>query len=288
VIGDWYEKHKDEFVPPICNKLMHKGQLSVMFVGGPNTREDFHIEEGSEFFFQMRGNMFLPTIQNGRKRVVEIKEGHVFLLPSRVPHSPQRPETGSLGLVIERERVQGESDALRYYSDFNLCKQVLWERHFRCTDLGKDLGPVVQSWKNSEEFTTRVPTAASVPSNPLVVSREDIELPDPFHLGDFVRAHEVELQQPDSKVVLFPDHVDKEFSISLCGPTTSLNRSSTPGLETFIYQVEGSCEIHLDNDQSITVTRDACFVIGAGMTYRCTRDTGSVSMVVTQNPKGNK
>jgi len=62
VIGDWYEKHKDEFVPPICNKLMHKGQLSVMFVGGPNTREDFHIEEGSEFFFQMRGNMFLPTV----------------------------------------------------------------------------------------------------------------------------------------------------------------------------------------------------------------------------------
>ena len=34
----WYDEHKAEFAPPICNKMMHKKQLSVMFVGGPNTR----------------------------------------------------------------------------------------------------------------------------------------------------------------------------------------------------------------------------------------------------------
>ena len=52
----------------------------------------------------MRGNMELPTIQRGKRKVVKIREGEVFCLPSCIPHSPQRPETGSLGLVIERER----------------------------------------------------------------------------------------------------------------------------------------------------------------------------------------
>lgn len=48
--------------------------------------------------------MELPTIQRGKRKLVKINEGQVFLLKSRVPHSPQRPEAGSLGLVIERSR----------------------------------------------------------------------------------------------------------------------------------------------------------------------------------------
>lgn len=31
---------------PLC--LRHFSQLLVMFVGGPNTRKDYHIEEGEE------------------------------------------------------------------------------------------------------------------------------------------------------------------------------------------------------------------------------------------------
>lgn len=65
-----------------------------MFVGGPNTRTDFHLDLGSEFFFQFSGNMELPTVQRGVRKLVKIREGDVFLLPSRIPHSPQRPEEG--------------------------------------------------------------------------------------------------------------------------------------------------------------------------------------------------
>ena len=39
--------------------------LTIMFVGGGNTRTDFHIEEGPEFFYMIKGNMELPTIQQG-------------------------------------------------------------------------------------------------------------------------------------------------------------------------------------------------------------------------------
>ena len=53
-VKQWCEDNKSSFDPPVCNKLMHKKQLSVMFVGGPNQRKDFHLDEGSEFFFQFK------------------------------------------------------------------------------------------------------------------------------------------------------------------------------------------------------------------------------------------
>jgi 3-hydroxyanthranilate 3,4-dioxygenase len=45
------------------------------------------------------------------------------LLPSRVPHAPQRPVENSMGLVIERKRDDpGEKDGLRWYVDFEKCE----------------------------------------------------------------------------------------------------------------------------------------------------------------------
>ncbi len=132
VVMDWAKEHEQCFAPPICNKLMHKGQISVMFVGGPNSRKDFHVEEGGELFLQLRGAMELPTVQQGARKVVRIPQGHLFVLPRRIPHSPQRPEAGSLGLVIERCREVGELDCLRWYTDFERCDEVLYERYFRC------------------------------------------------------------------------------------------------------------------------------------------------------------
>ena len=120
----WIRENEASFAPPVMNKLMHRDQLSIMFVGGPNRREDFHLEEGSEFFYQLRGSMELPTVQAGRRTLVTIREGDVYLLPSRIPHSPQRPEPGSIGLVIERQRYEHEPpDGLRYYTDFQGAQQ---------------------------------------------------------------------------------------------------------------------------------------------------------------------
>ncbi|CAG2120772.1 unnamed protein product, partial [Medioppia subpectinata] len=86
----WIEENKDYFLPPICNKLMHNSQLKVFFVGGPNQRKDYHIEEGEELFYMIKGDMCLKVIEKGEPKDVIIKEGHVFLLGAKIPHSPQR------------------------------------------------------------------------------------------------------------------------------------------------------------------------------------------------------
>lgn len=84
-LAAWRTANAASFAPPICNKMLHKADLSVMGVGGPNTRTDFHLEDGAEFFWQVQGNMELPIIERGRRRLVRICEGEVFLLPPRVP-----------------------------------------------------------------------------------------------------------------------------------------------------------------------------------------------------------
>eukprot|EP00961_Rhodomonas_salina_P231919 3133116-Rhodomonas_salina.3 len=148
--------------------------------------------------------MELPTVQQGKLKRVRISEGHLFVLPRRIPHSPQRPEAGSLGLVIERCREDGELDCLRWYTDFDVCEEVLYERYFRCScssipvlipaarpapapysldhplrsafpasylwrrceDLGRDLVPVVKQFLASPENETGKPTATSIEPNP--------------------------------------------------------------------------------------------------------------------------
>ena len=42
----WVEDNADQLKPPVGNKMLHNGDLQIMFVGGPNHRSDFHLEHG--------------------------------------------------------------------------------------------------------------------------------------------------------------------------------------------------------------------------------------------------
>ena len=99
--------------------------------------------------------MCVETIEKGVRKPVRIPQGHIFCLPGRIPHSPQRL-AGTVGLVMERARVPGESDGLRWYSRDG-SGRVLYEEWFHCTDLGTQLKPVIERFFASECYKTGVP-----------------------------------------------------------------------------------------------------------------------------------
>src|SRR3546814_10276117 len=86
----WIDEHRHLLKPPVGNKVIHDGDLIVMVVGGPNARTDYHLDEGPEWFHQLEGEMVLRVQEDGAVRDIPIRAGETFLLPPRVPHSPQR------------------------------------------------------------------------------------------------------------------------------------------------------------------------------------------------------
>ena len=148
----WIEENRHHLKPPVCNKLVFEEKgFFIMVVGGPNTRKDYHVDEGPEFFYQVEGDMVLKTIQNDKVVDVHISEGEVFLLPSGVPHSPQRFEN-TVGLVIERRRTPEEKDGLQWYCD--KCNHKLYEEFFVLKDIEKDFPPVFDRFFSSESNRT--------------------------------------------------------------------------------------------------------------------------------------
>ena len=90
----WIEQNKEKFKPPVGNaQVWEDGEMMVTVVGGPNQRRDYHDDPTEEFFYQLKGNIFLRLMETPGKPPLEIpiKEGEIFLLPKHMRHSPQRP-----------------------------------------------------------------------------------------------------------------------------------------------------------------------------------------------------
>jgi len=148
----WVEENRDQLKPPVGNKMVYKDrEFLVMVVGGPNQRKDFHVEEGEEFFFQIEGDITLRIMEDGAAKDIPIREGEIFLLPARVPHSPQRP-ANTVGMVIERVRKAGELDHLRWYCES--CGEILHDASFELEDLGSQLKPIIQTFYAEEALRT--------------------------------------------------------------------------------------------------------------------------------------
>lgn len=148
----WVEENRHLLKPPVGNQVIYKdAETIVMVVGGPNNRKDFHYNEGEEFFYQLEGNMHLPIIENGKKRVIEIKEGEIFLLPPKVPHSPQR-KANTLGLVIERKRADQEIDSCMWFCES--CDNLLYKADFKLVDIVEQLPKLMQSFYDNLALRT--------------------------------------------------------------------------------------------------------------------------------------
>lgn len=157
----WLEQNSESFLPPVGNRQIWQGSdLIVTVVGGPNQRTDFHDDPLEEFFYQFKGNAQLLIADRGRFERIALKQGDVFLLPPHVRHSPQRPEKGSLGLVIERARPQGELDAFEWYCA--ACGTLVHRAECQLISIVDDLPKMFSSFYSSAEETRKCPECSTL------------------------------------------------------------------------------------------------------------------------------
>lgn len=142
----WIEEHRHLLKPPVGNKMIENGDFIVMVVGGPNSRSDYHWDEGPEWFYQLEGEMVLRVQEDGAVRDIPIRAGEIFLLPPRVPHSPQR-RPGSIGLVVERKRLAHELDGFMWFCP--ACNHKLYEEYFHLENIESDLPDVFDRFHSS-------------------------------------------------------------------------------------------------------------------------------------------
>lgn len=149
----WIDQHRDLLKPPVGNQqvYLNNEDYIVMIVGGPNARKDYHYNEGEELFYQLEGDIVLKVIEEGKPKDIHIREGDMFLLPPKVPHSPQRG-ANTVGLVIERYRQDKEKDGFLWYCEN--CHSKLHETYFALTDIVKQLPVVMQEFYESETLRT--------------------------------------------------------------------------------------------------------------------------------------
>lgn len=149
-LQQWIDENRHLLKPPVGNQKIYKANddFIVMVVGGPNARKDYHYNEGEELFYQLEGNIVVRIQDEGKPRDIQLKAGDMFLLPSKAPHSPQRP-TGSIGLVIERYRKPEEKDGFQWYCEN--CNHLLYEEYFTLTDIVTQFPIVMENFYRDVE-----------------------------------------------------------------------------------------------------------------------------------------
>lgn len=163
----WIDEHRHLLKPPVGNQCIYdSADFIVMVVGGPNSRKDYHWDEGEEFFYQLEGDIKVLVQEDGKAVEVPIREGEVFMLPARVPHNPIRG-ANTVGLVIERKRRSDELDGLLWFCEN--CNHKLYEEYFVLTDIVTQFQTVFEKFYSSPDLRT-CDKCGSVMEPPPVVS----------------------------------------------------------------------------------------------------------------------
>ncbi len=152
-LNKWIEENRHMLKPPVGNQTMYQntGDFIVMVVGGPNSRKDFHYNESEELFYQLEGDITVRIHEDGKIRDIPIRQGEIFLLPAKVPHSPQRG-ANTVGLVIEKVRKGNETDGFLWFCEN--CEGKLYEEYFHLTDIVAQLPPLMERFYSDQDKRT--------------------------------------------------------------------------------------------------------------------------------------
>ncbi|CAI5653334.1 unnamed protein product [Oreochromis niloticus] len=231
--------------------------------------------ERMQLFYQLKGDMCLKVIENGKHKDVHIKEGEMFLLPARIPHSPQR-QANTVGLVMERRRLLTETDCLRYYVDNTT--NILFEKWFYCQDLGTQLVPIIKEFMASKQCKTGKPDPNEVFREP-PFQLNTMNVMTPFSFKDWL-----EKQRPSlgngRPIDMFGAQFETEAMVF--GP--GLTEMTTPQTDVWVWQLEGSSTVTM-NEQEFSLSAGDSLLIPEQSQYQWQRAEGTVALVVIQNPE---
>lgn len=277
-VPNWLHDNHHRFLPPVSNHFMHlSGQLSVMYVGGANQRSDYHVQKGEELFFMLKGDMVLKVVVQGRKVDVPIKEGEIFLLPNRIPHSPQRIE-GTMGLVLERMRNPQEIDVLRFYTASQDPEDltVLFERYFHWNDVKTKMVECLNEFRDSEEFRTGVPKQQYAP--PFEVNSAS-DIMKPFNLHHWMRDNATLIDQKGFQH-LFDPTLYKQNTIAYGLTTTNYTNDKA---ETWFHQYKGTSEVTVEGEK-FALGKDDTYLLPVGKGCHIQQEAGNYLLSFSQDP----
>lgn len=278
-VDKWIIENRNRFLPPVSNHFLHShGQLTVMFVGGPNCRCDFHIQHGEEFFYQMKGKAILKLFVRGKHEDVVINEGEVFLLPARIPHSPQRFQD-TMGLVLERKRAPWEYDILRFFVNDGqmLQKDILYETTFHWDNVNTDMVKCLNEFAESEQCRTGKPEEGRSFHSPFEVSTCEFE--QPKSLQSWIKLNE-EIINLKGRLELFDTEIFKH-KIFVYG--TGSHKYFDNKAETWLFQLEGESKV-IVSDQEKHLQRHDDLLLEIGSSCQIVQNEGCFLLVCCQHP----
>ena len=135
--------------------------MIVTVVGGPNQRNDFHVDPREEFFYQLKGEstLWIWPEHGTSPFPMSIPEGSVYLLPPLLRHSPQRPDPESIGLVVEYARAPGELDGFEWAC--GSCAGLVHRAEAQLQAIDEDL-PAIFSAFDTDETARTCPNCGAV------------------------------------------------------------------------------------------------------------------------------
>jgi 3-hydroxyanthranilate 3,4-dioxygenase len=161
-VNDWIEANRDLFKPPVSNRYLYDGRdFFVMVIKGPNARNDFHLVDSEEYFYQLKGDIKI-RIREG-DRIVDhlVREGETFFIPPNVPHAPVRPPD-TIGIVVERRRPPASMSTS--FSTAKPCGALVEDIDFDCADIVNAFSQAMLDFWNDDARRTCKNCGTKVPS----------------------------------------------------------------------------------------------------------------------------
>ncbi len=110
----WIDDHQDLLKPPVGNaQIWNDRDFIVTVVGGPNLRTDFHDDPFEEFFYQIRGDIVLRIMEDGKPRDVPLQRRRHLLAAAARSAFAAAPGAGQRGLGDRAHAAVGHDRRVR-------------------------------------------------------------------------------------------------------------------------------------------------------------------------------